>query len=224
MTAVRLHLAPIDLTADHALDAIAANETLRNCAWKTISGTATMTVFTETDTVAETIKVVRCATHAGFNVLRVYEDRVNIGEMTRRLGDFSREAVRKWTADPTFPAHRSVLNDDGQRGATKIWDWADVVAWLQQHKSLALDEALPTEPQIAEINAALCGVRDYASHDTHQMLFNEPASTAAMVYTFDHEEGPLRVATAGWAFLVDPATATSPSDTTNRPDRDAQHA
>ncbi|WP_210503344.1 hypothetical protein [Nocardioides xinjiangensis] len=199
MTAVRLHVAAVDLTADDIVERIASNETLRTLAWKTISGTTTMTVHTTGDVVADTIAAVRCARNAGFNVLRVYEDRPNIGEITRRLGNPSREAVRKWTNDPTFPEHRSTQNNDGARGASKVWDWAEVVAWLQEHKSLALDEDLPTEQQVTAINAALCGLTDYASDHVHRMLFTHEQHGAASVYRADFSHfTALTLKTAGW--------------------------
>lgn len=205
MTAVRLHLAAVDLTADDIVERIASSETLRALGWKNISGTTIMTVHTDGDVVADTIAAVRCANNAGFKVMRVYEDRPNIGEITRRLGNPSREAVRKWTADPTFPEHRTAQNNDGARGASKVWDWAEVVAWLQKNKSLLLDEDLPNERQVAEINAALCGVSDYASDDVHRMLFTHAEHSVARVYRTDISHcTSFSLKTAGWAVVASP--------------------
>ncbi|YAL83402.1 helix-turn-helix transcriptional regulator [Dermacoccaceae bacterium W4C1] len=215
MTAVHLQLAALDLTADDVVESIASNKTLRALAWKKTSNITTMTVFASAgNVVADTIAAVRCAHSAGFTVLRVYEDRTNIGEITRRLGGLSREAVRKWTAEPSFPEPRTAQNNDGARGASKVWDWAEVANWVQENKGLALDEDLPTEAQVAEINAALCGVTDYASDDVHRMLFANETHVAASVYRTDISRyTSFSVKTAGWAVVTSPNQHSHNDDT-----------
>jgi hypothetical protein len=203
---VQLHVTDIDLRDPEIHAVIQAH--LSDYAWSITSGITTMTVFSDGDVVADTVHAIRCAQHHGITVLRVYEDRVNVGEIARRIGDFSREAVRKWTADDTFPQPRTALNNDSARGAAMLWDWAEVVTWLQEHKTLALDEHLPTESQVAAINASLAGARDYASDAWHHFFAPHQAGTVKVYH--QHVAASLTLKTAGWVTTT-PSKPTHPS-------------
>lgn len=168
MTAVRLQLASVDLAAEDVAARIAESETLRSLGWKTVSGVTTMTVYTDGDIVNDVTAAIRCATNNGLNVLRVYEDRVTIGAIARRVGNISREAIRKWTLDKTFPAPRSVANS--ARGTENIYDWAEVARWVVTSRFIPVDTDLPTERQIAAINAFIHGLTDYVSEAIHQQV------------------------------------------------------
>lgn len=181
MTAVRLQLAHLDLDADDVVARIGASETLRNLGWKTISGIVTMTVFTDSDVVADATTAIRCARNNGFTVLRVYEDRVNVGGIARRVGNISREAVRKWTLDDTFPPARTA--DLSARGTELVWDWTDVANWLVEHKNLDVDNDLPTSKQVAAIDAFIQGVHDYTSDGFHLVLRTPTKPVKAERYT-----------------------------------------
>lgn len=206
---VQLHVTGIDLR-DPEVHAVIQTH-LSDYAWSLTSGITTMTVFSDGDVVGDVICAVRCAEHKGITVLRVYEDRVNVGEIARRIGDISREAVRKWTADPTFPQPRTALNNDSARGAAMLWDWSEVVSWLQEHKSLALDEHLPTEEQVAAINAALAGAHDYASDAWHKFFVGSGAGTVT-VYQ-QNVAASVTLKTAGWVAIptTEQAQSISPA-------------
>lgn len=193
MTTVRLQLATVDLHADEVVERIGASEVLRACGWKTISGIPTMTVFTKGDVVAETLAAVRCAQSAGLTVRHVYEDRVNISDIARRVGNISREAVRKWTTEDTFPQARSAGSNE--RGSDLRWHWAEVVDWLNEHKSLDLDDDLPSNHQEAEINAMLAGIRDYTSEGFHFFLQTPSMPVKAEKYI---RHAAVKVSSAGF--------------------------
>lgn len=131
--------------------------------WARTNGIDTMTVFSDESKAAENVHTaIRLVEQHGVKVLRVYEDRVGVGDIQRRLGDIvSRQAVAKWVAQDSFPKPRTSNATD--RGSAPLWDWADVVAWLQANKNLATDQHLRSERCVAEINAFIHGCTDYAS-------------------------------------------------------------
>jgi hypothetical protein len=157
MTAVDLHLAAVDICTDEFVEHIRDSEALCSLGWKTISGITSVTVFTQADVVAEALAAARLLRDAGFTVLRVHEDRVSVAEITHRLrsNGVTPKAVEAWTAEASFPEPRTAAFHGTTVGVINVWDWADVVAWLTVYRVLSLDEPLPTELQVAQINAAL---------------------------------------------------------------------
>lgn len=194
---VHLQIAGVDLRDAETQGRI--NDHLSDYGFAVVSGITTMTVFSDGDVVADTLKAVRCARNQGITVLRVYEDRVNYNEVARRVG-VSGEAARKWTQDPTFPAPRT--GSDNGRGSSYRWDWAEVLHWLQEHKALDLDEELPTERQVRAIDAAIAGVRDYTSAAMHRVLRMPSEPLTATVFR-KTELASASVTTADWD-RVDP--------------------
>lgn len=195
---VPLQITGVDLRTHEAQALV--NDHLSDYAFAVVSGITTMTVFSDGDVVADTLRAVRCARHHGITVLRVYEDRVNYAEIARRVG-VSSEAARKWARDTTFPEPRT--GSDNDRGTAHRWDWAEVLHWLNAHKALDLDEELPTEQQVRAIDAAIAGVRDYTSAEWHRVLAMPAAKRVATVFHTEMLFAPLAVTTAGWE-RVDP--------------------
>ena len=193
---VQLQVAAIDLR-DPAIQALIQDH-LSDYAWSATSGLITMTVYSDGDVVADTALAIRCAQLRGIEVLRVCQERVTYGEIARRIGDFSREAVRKWTQATSFPAPRQA-NSGSARGVEQEWDWAEVLQWLKQHKGLDLGEELPTEKQVVEIDAIIHGVHDYASTAWHHVL--APAAPEGHVTVY-RRVAAVTVSTADWNWVA----------------------
>lgn len=124
--------------------------------WAESAGTATATVLSETDPVADALAAAQRIQAALPHVLvtRVKPDLVTTSAIAARVG-VKRQAVYQWvtgSASTRFPAPFAVLEPEGK--PVKVWRWLDVVPWLQEVKSLAF-EPLPTSSQVAAINAAL---------------------------------------------------------------------
>jgi hypothetical protein len=131
-------------------------------------GIQLMTVHTtDADAIAETITAIACARKYGLTVEGVFDDPVNLGEITRRVGKFSREAIRKWSEEVTFPVKRGSTGGDRP---SPTYYWADVAQWLLTQKHLDMGENLPDAKTVAAINAHIHGVQDVESIYMHHAV------------------------------------------------------
>jgi len=115
--------------------------------------TVTFTVSV-VDAAAEVLEKVRAltATFPAFKVSRVDRDLVSTTEISTRVG-VSREAARKWGMEPDFPTPYAHI------GNTKAWLWCEVLAWLQVSRGIDMDEQVPSEALMVQIDNCLsaCG-------------------------------------------------------------------
>lgn len=210
---VQLQIANIDLRDPEIVQAI--HDYLSDYSFAKMSGITTMTVFSEGNVVADVSRAVRCARHCGIAVLGVYEDRVNANDIARRVGGVSREGVRKWTHDPSFPLPRTA--SDNERGSSHLWDWAEVNVWLKEHKGIDLDEELPTRKQVAAINAHIEGVRDYISAAWQEGLSISGEPRPDLVFHKEAILASVNVTVADWD-RVEAAHETTARAETNEPE------
>lgn len=191
---VQLQIANVNLRDPEMAQII--HDNLSDYSFAKMSGITTLTVFSDGNVVADVSRAVRCARHHGIEVLGVYEDRVNANDVARRIGGVSREGVRKWTLDPTFPLPRTASDND--RGSSHRWDWAEVNAWLKANKGIDLDEELPTRKQVAAINAHIEGVHDYLSAAWHSGLSIPAEPRLDVVFSKVSVLASISVTTADW--------------------------
>ncbi len=162
MIAVRLQVEGVDLDDDLTNDLLA--ERFSDYLWSSVEGLVTMTVFIEEgDVVSHVIDAARCVENAikGANVRRVHRDLVTQSDIASRVG-VSREAIRKWThrgGDKPFPAPFDTVGGDTR--PSKVWQWSDVVAWLEDVYCIEMHEDLPDEETVAHIDACLAKVNGY---------------------------------------------------------------
>lgn len=84
-----------------------------------------------------------------FRALRVDRDLVSTVDIAARAG-VSREAARKWGKDPEFPAPVAVLGE-----SHRAWLWRDVIEWLDESRGILIDEHLPSEAVMVQIDNCL---------------------------------------------------------------------
>ncbi len=85
----------------------------------------------------------------GFRALRVDRDLVSTVDIAARVG-VSREAARKWGKEASFPAPVAVLGE-----SHRAWLWRDVIEWLEASRGILVDEHLPSESTMVQIDNCL---------------------------------------------------------------------
>lgn len=122
----------------------------------------------EHDAVARTVEVARTieAIAPGVKVLGTGRDLVSTTEIASRVG-VSREGARKWTKEAGFPAPFAII---GSR--TSTWPWAAVSAWLFDSRGIDMDEALPSEPLLTQIDNYLFRNPDATTVQWHELSTN----------------------------------------------------
>lgn len=162
-TAVRLQVEGVDL--DDALTNDLLAEHFPNFLWSSVDGLVTMTVYApKDDVVCHVTDAARRVEHTvkGADVRRVHRDLVTQSDIASRVG-VSREAVRKWahrSGDKAFPAPFDTIGG-GDTRPSKVWQWSDVVTWLDDAYCIDMDEDLPDDKTVAHIDACLAGVNGY---------------------------------------------------------------
>jgi hypothetical protein len=180
---VDLIVTGVDLTDEAVLDVVA--DTLDDCGWSTVDDRTIATVYLtrDADIVAAAVDAAHRIEHAllGAACIRVDEDMVGISDIASRTG-VTREAVRTWahgTRGPGgFPVSRGAIGAGGTR--SRVWAWADVVAWLARHYGLCEDEPTLSPRQVAEINGHLQRV-DHAIDDAWKQLAQLNVSAAVHI-------------------------------------------
>tara|TARA_R110002020_G_scaffold14291_12_gene50751 strand:- start:3028 stop:3666 length:639 start_codon:yes stop_codon:yes gene_type:complete len=98
--------------------------------------------------VLDTVRALEAAI-PGFRAIRIDRDLVSTTDIGARIG-VSREAARKWGKEPDFPAPVAVLGE-----SHRAWLWRDVVAWLDVTRGIVIDERLPSEAVMVQIDNCL---------------------------------------------------------------------
>ncbi len=129
--------------------------------WSSVDGRVVASVLTE-EPLDPVCSVTEAAhrienTLPGAIVARVDEDLVGISDIAIRTG-LNRETIRTWVAGSRgpgkFPTPRGSIGG-GNRGATRVWAWADVAAWLKGELCLEDEYLYLSSSQVAEVNAHL---------------------------------------------------------------------
>ncbi|MDP4013431.1 MAG: hypothetical protein U0990_02190 [Candidatus Nanopelagicales bacterium] len=178
-TAITLQVTGIDLSDESVLAVI--GEQLSDAMWAETDGIVTMTIFTDKDApVAEATLAARRVRNRipGAKAIRVYQDLVSVSDIAGRVG-VSREATRKWAKIVTGAAFPTPVGaaGGGERGATRLWEWASVARWLERERGIDMDEDLPDAITVAEINARLAGIPDVAKGTIKRTVSSGPART-----------------------------------------------
>jgi hypothetical protein len=129
--------------------------------WSVVDGRVRVTLLMEQPRalVGEALETARRIESrlSGAKVDRVDEELVGIPDIAARL-KLNRETVRAWATGSRgpgkFPIPVGSLGG-GDRGAAKIWRWADVNSWLDRNYSLGDGYSYGTDAEIAEVNAYL---------------------------------------------------------------------
>jgi len=147
--------------------------------WQGDGKSATVSFMVNADKAPEeTLHKVRSLEAAipGFKALRVDRDLVSTTEIAMRVG-VSREAARKWGIEPDFP------RPFGTPGDKNIWQWVEVLNWLDRSRGIELDECQPDEALMAQIDNCLMRNPD-ATTNAWRTLTLRQMVYAAQVPTF----------------------------------------
>jgi hypothetical protein len=154
---IPLHVTGLDLGDDVLLDEAAR---LLDVVWTGVGGRTIAVVYTaDPNPVSAAIATARQIEAAcpDARVLEVDQDLVGVSDIGHRIG-ISREGVRNWVEGRRgpggFPDHVGTIGG-GERGAQRVWRWADVNAWLRKHYELGDEEEHLTAGQCAMVAAAL---------------------------------------------------------------------
>lgn len=124
----------LDLDDASVVSAIATDRDLSELMWTRVSGRTLATLFVDEHPVIRASEAA-LAVRAAFPwscVLRVDRDIVGTAEIADRAG-VTGEAVRLWVAGRRGPGHFPApvgATGGGGKGASKLWFWGDVNAWL----------------------------------------------------------------------------------------------
>jgi len=152
-TATAFQITGVDIADDDHMDIL--DEHFPEYVFAQRNGTTTMTVFSEKNTkvVADAIDAIKKVEMLApeITIERVYLDLVTMPQIADRVG-FTREAIRKWTHQDSFPQPLGITNS-GLRGEAKVWAWAEIVQWMKAHKAYCPSLDLPDKEATAAINA-----------------------------------------------------------------------
>jgi hypothetical protein len=134
---------------------------LADLVWSVVDSRASATVIVDQseDLVCHAIEAARRIEHSlvGARVDRVDEELVGIPDIAARV-KLNRETVRSWASGTRgpgdFPSPVGSVGG-GDRGAAKIWRWADINAWLDRRYSLGDGYSYATDAEFAEVSAYL---------------------------------------------------------------------
>ncbi len=167
---IELVVTGVDLDDDDTDELIAVH--LGDYGWTSRDGIVSATVYLDdgVDAVSAACDAAnRIDNHLGVRVDRVSEDLVGISDIAARTG-LHREGVRLLTLGKRgpggFPPHRGTIGSG--TNASRVWQWADVVPWLQQHANLCLDEHPISARETSEINAHLERIPDDVDRAWHR--------------------------------------------------------
>lgn len=112
-------------------------------------------------------------------LVRVDRDLVGVTEIAHRVG-VTREGARKWTQAENFPLAYARLTSN----SSEVWAWGEVSDWLKEHRSIEMDEDLPSAAEMTQIDNCLAGNPDATTVQWH-MVTPRPkkAITGAVVST-----------------------------------------
>ncbi len=122
--------------------------------WGEIDGEVHADVYTDAPSMRaaleKSVAAVRAAVPAARPV-RIAEDLAAIPDVAKRC-NVSRETVRLWTKDASFPPPRGIVGN-----GIKVWDWTVVNSWLREEHAGAFGDPyrLLDALEIAQANAWL---------------------------------------------------------------------
>ena len=145
-----LRVSGIDLT-DATIGNVLATQ-LPHLLWQGDHTYATATFDVEQRiAVARTLDVARTleASAPGVRVLGTDRDLVSTTEIATRVG-VSREGARKWTKEHDSPPPFAIIG-----GRSAVWTWSAVVDWLLDARGIDMDEHLPSDSLLTQIDSCL---------------------------------------------------------------------
>lgn len=149
---VELRVIGVDLDDETTSEVLA--ERFPNLLWEDNSGLTTVTTYVDraamTTAVVELARQLESALPGQVKVEGAFRDLVSTTAIAHRVGR-TREAVRKWSGLPGFPAPHAVL----EPGTVKVWPWTQIVRWLHETGRVDLDESLPTLEDMVQIDNCL---------------------------------------------------------------------
>ncbi|MGG5258802.1 helix-turn-helix transcriptional regulator [Phycicoccus avicenniae] len=174
--AVRLQVEGVDLQNEETLERLAMY--FHGLLWGSTDGIVTATVFTSSsDPASEVVEAAREIEHRlpKAQVRRVQRDLVTQSDIASRVG-VSREAVRKWTqrTSDAFPTPFATVGSDVR--TSRVWQWADVVEWLERVYGMDMNENLASEPVLAQVDACLAKAKSYL--DRRWQTVSEPGEVS----------------------------------------------
>lgn len=179
---ITLRVLGVSLDDEQTVSSIATH--LDDLVWSAVDACVHATVIADNscDLVSQTIEAARRIEHnvPDAHVDRVDEELVGVSDIAARVG-LNRETIRSWATGSRGPGSfpRPVGSvGGGDRGATKIWRWADVNAWLDNYYSLGDNYSYASNAELAEINAYLAGVKSMVV-----ALVNGPTTLPGVSYT-----------------------------------------
>lgn len=157
-TIVPVQIHDFDLRDPSTVDRLS---TFDNATFAHADGLAIMTVYVEDGqpVAATVLAATRKLAHdiPGAHALRVHPDLVSVSEIAQRIG-ISREAVRKWTINPSlhFPRPFDTIGSD-----QRVWRWVEIADWLWKVKGIDTDDDLASVEDIADIDACMSRAADH---------------------------------------------------------------
>lgn len=185
MVEVSLRIRGIDLE-DESIDEIIL-ENFPATLWSSTDQISTVTMFVDTDDIVAQVEKIAMDLEtkiSGLKVLGVYRDLVGVSDIANRAG-VSREAARKWAIGEDFPEAEDFIS----AARMKVWAWAEVVAWLKDHRGVDLGLELPSTATMKQIDYVLARVRvvsrswnpvrtSFSSHSSTPAKFFKPTMAA----------------------------------------------
>lgn len=156
---VTLRVIGVSLDDEETIERIATY--LDDLVWTVVDNRvrATVIVANHAELVSKAVEAARRIEHCltGSRVDRIDEELVGVPDIAARVG-LNRETVRSWTIGSRgpggFPNPIGSVGG-GERGAAKIWRWADVNVWLDLNYSLGDGCSYASDSEFAEISAYL---------------------------------------------------------------------
>lgn len=143
-----------------------------------------LTVTVDTARAVDDVVALIRAMQADFPQMTIHgvdRDLVGISDIAQRVG-VSREGARKWTRAEGFPEPFDFL----QAASMPIWAWTEVATWLQDERSLELDETLPTLQTLTHIENCLMRNPDHTTVEWHQLQQRTKINQPQFQATFRH--------------------------------------
>ena len=144
---------------------------------------ATVMVDQPDELVYRAVEAARRIEHSlpGARVDRVDEELVGVPDIAARV-KLNRETVRSWATGSRgpggFPSPVGAVGG-GDRGAAKIWRWAEVNDWLDRCYSLGDGYSYATDAEFAEVSAYLA----HANYMVVALVQNGPSAPSTFPYT-----------------------------------------
>lgn len=192
---ITLRVFGVNLNDEQTILSIASH--LADLVWWVVDGRVCATVIVDqpSQLVCRAVGAARRIEHAiaGARVDRADEELVGIPDIAARVG-LNRETVRSWATGSRgagdFPDPVGSVGG-GDRGAAKIWRWAEVNDWLDRCYALGDGYSYATNAEFAEVNAYLA----HADYVVVAQVQNGPPSLSGFSYSQSINSGGTRAQT-----------------------------